>query len=211
MPSSDIIIHYQDEHILIVDKPANVLTVPGRGPENQDCLISRVLHDWPSARIVHRLDMATSGLVIIALSHPAQVAMSRLFEQRRIHKTYIAVVSGEIELAGDIHFPLICDWENRPKQMVDEENGKSAHTQFSRIEYTHSNNSSTVVLHPITGRSHQLRVHMLAIGHPIIGDYFYAPEDIKNQSPRLLLHAHELAFTHPFTQQAMKITSPIPF
>lgn len=211
MPSSKITIHYQDEHILIVDKPANLLTVPGRGPDNQDCLIHRLLVDWPNARIIHRLDMATSGLVIIALSHTAQASMGRLFEQRSIQKTYIAVVSGKTDTQGEIDLPLICDWDNRPKQMVDINNGKSAQTQFSRIHYDPQKNTSTVALHPITGRSHQLRVHMLAIGHPIIGDYFYAPEDIKNQSTRLLLHAHQLEFTHPLTQHTLTITSPVPF
>ena len=211
MSSSNITVHYQDEHILIVDKPANLLTVPGRGPDKQDCLIHRLLADWPSARIIHRLDMATSGLVVIALSHAAQASISDLFAQRNVQKTYIAVVSGKIDMEGEVDLPLICDWDNRPKQMVDLSNGKSAQTQFSRMSYNPHNNTSTVELHPITGRSHQLRVHMLALGHPIIGDYFYAPEDIRKQSTRLLLHAHQLEFIHPLTQHALNITSPVPF
>lgn len=209
--TADISILYQDEHLLIVDKPANLLTVPGRGADKQDCLITRLNKSYPNARIIHRLDMATSGIVVTALSHQAQAAMGQLFAQRQIKKVYSAIVAGKTPLEGLIDLPLICDWENRPKQKVDTDNGKSAQTHYQQLNYSELDDTSTVELRPITGRSHQLRVHMLALGHPILGDYFYAPDKIKNQSQRLLLHAHQLHFTHPITHQPMHITSAIPF
>jgi len=203
---------YQDEHLVIVNKPADLLTVPGRGIDKQDCLINRVKQQLPNARIIHRLDMATSGIVVIALSQNAQSLMGKIFQDREIEKTYIAVVDGELNPTdGMIDLPLICDWENRPKQKVDMNDGKSAQTKYTRIEYCERSDSSRVELKPITGRSHQLRVHLLAIGHTILGDYFYASEDIKNKSSRLLLHAHQISFIHPITKKPMHITSAVPF
>jgi tRNA pseudouridine32 synthase/23S rRNA pseudouridine746 synthase len=209
--ATKINILYQDDDLLIVDKPENLLTVPGRGEDKQDCLINRLLPEWPSARIVHRLDMATSGIVVIALHHQAQAAMSELFAQRKVSKVYIAIVHGKVDTQGEIDLPLLCDWENRPKQMVSMEHGKSAQTRFHLLQYDSNNDTSRIELHPITGRSHQLRVHMLAINHPILGDYFYAPIAIKNKSHRLLLHAHQLEFLHPITENPMHITSVLPF
>lgn len=209
MPAISIL--HEDEHFLIVDKPADLLTVPGRGEDKQDCLINRLLLEWPNARIIHRLDMATSGVVVTALSHKAQATMGDLFAQRKVKKTYRAVVAGQIATAGKVDLPLICDWDNRPKQKVDFEHGKAAETHYNRLAYDSNTDSSTVELRPVTGRSHQLRVHMLALGHPILGDYFYAPKDILEKSPRLLLHAHQLAFTHPFTQENIEIEAAVPF
>lgn len=213
---------YEDTDLLIVNKPADLLTVPGRGPDKQDCLINRITHygqnsksshasRWASARIIHRLDMATSGIVILALNHATQAAMGKLFSERKISKRYIAIVAGQVTRTEDINFPLICDWPNRPKQKVDHEQGKHATTQIELASYNPSDDTSRILLTPITGRSHQLRVHMLAIGHPILGDYFYAPPDIKNQSNRLLLHAEYIAFLHPLTQEHINIHCPATF
>ena len=212
---------YEDPHLLIVDKPAGLLTVPGLGPDKQDCLINRIVgHDsiqnntekhWETARIIHRLDMATSGIIVIALDHPAQAAMGKLFAERQINKSYTAVVEGKVEPTATIELPLICDWDNRPKQKVDHEHGKYAKTDLTRSSYCEQSHTSRVALTPLTGRSHQLRVHTLAIGHPILGDFFYAPEDVKNKSARLLLHASAIDFIHPMTQEKLSIQSPAPF
>lgn len=209
--TTNIDILFQDNDLLIVNKPAKLLTVPGRGPDKQDCLINRILVNFPSARIIHRLDMATSGIVVIALNPQTQADMSTLFAERQVEKTYIAVVAGRVEATGIITLPLICDWDKRPKQKVDHEHGKSAHTDFTCLSYDANSNTSRVELRPLTGRSHQLRVHMLATGHPILGDYFYAPEDIKEASSRLLLHAQQLRFIHPRSQRAIFIESYAPF
>src|SRR5690554_1716951 len=157
---------YQDNDILVLNKQAGLLTVPGKAPEHYDSVIWRVQRALPTARIVHRLDMATSGLLLLALHKPAQGHLGKQFEQRKVQKRYEAVVSGKLEtLAGEVNLPLRCDWPNRPKQMVDHEEGKSAQTFFKVIE--RRTGSTRVELTPITGRSHQLRVHMLALGHPI--------------------------------------------
>jgi len=203
---------YQDDSLLIVDKPADLLTTPGRGEDKQDCLISRLLLTYPNARVIHRLDMATSGIVVLALTHSAQVAMGHLFERRLIEKTYIAVVDGALPaLTGEVSKPLICDWENRPIQKVCFETGKPALTYYEQLGYDKDCNSARVKLKPKTGRSHQLRVHMLSLGHPILGDYFYAPEPILKKSQRLLLHASEIQFLHPVSQRKLIIKSPVPF
>jgi tRNA pseudouridine32 synthase/23S rRNA pseudouridine746 synthase len=203
---------YEDQHLLIINKPHDLLTTPGRGPDKQDCVIQRVLSHYPNARIIHRLDMATSGVLIIALSHAAQAAMGKLFEKRQIKKQYIAVIDGELsQESGDVQLPLICDWDNRPRQKVCYETGKFAHTLYSKIEYDTDNCCTRVCLEPLTGRSHQLRVHMLAIGHPIWGDYFYGQDGVADKSERLLLHAYKVAFIHPLTQEYVDITSEPPF
>lgn len=210
--TTPIPICYQDEHFLVVDKPADLLTVPGRGPDKQDCLINRVIKDYPNSRIVHRLDMATSGLVLLAQSHAAQVEASKLFASREMNKCYIAVVDGEFKGGeGTIEEPLICDWDRRPLQKVDYENGKYARTDYQVMGYEPEENTSRVKLHPLTGRSHQLRVHMLSCGHPIIGDRFYASEQLQAKSSRMLLHAWTLSFLHPFTQEKLTVEAPLPF
>lgn len=208
----DINIIFQDEHLLAVNKPAGLLSVPGRGPDKQDCLINRLLTHFPNARIVHRLDMATSGLLLIPLSHEAQVDLGQQFEKRTMKKAYCAIVDGQLSQPEQlIDLPLICDWPNRPRQMVDHQNGKASQTLVELLSYDGANDSSRLCLKPLTGRSHQLRVHMLAIGHPIWGDELYAPESVLKRSPRLCLHAEQLELTHPITKHALNLHCPASF
>ncbi|MFC3150134.1 pseudouridine synthase [Litoribrevibacter euphylliae] len=200
----DIDVYYQDDHMAMVAKPADLLTVPGRGPDKADCLISRIQENAPYARIVHRLDMATSGILVIAYTPTAHRELSRQFQDRETQKHYIAVVNGDLvastgKKSGEVDLPLITDWPNRPKQKVCHESGKPSQTLWQVIE--HSDDRTRVKLTPITGRSHQLRVHMLALGHPILGDNLYACDEALAKSDRLLLHAEQLTVTHPVTQQ----------
>lgn len=207
-PYLDII--YQDNDLVILNKASGLLTVPGRLPEHQDCLQNRVQRVLPTATIVHRLDMATSGLLIMALNKPAHVAISRQFEKREISKRYIARVYGQVSLSsGEINLPLICDWPNRPKQKVDHEQGKKSLTKYRVL--SQDNNSSLVELTPVTGRSHQLRVHMLALGHPILGDKLYAHEKALKVSKRLQLHANTITFKHPTNLNTLTFVSDCPF
>ena len=197
---------YQDDDLLILDKPSGLLSVPGRGEDKQDCLLSRVLEEFPSALIIHRLDMSTSGLIMMALTESMQVAMGHLFQRREIEKYYTAVVAGELaELSGMVNLPLITDWPNRPRQKVDHESGKPSMTEYQVLNYDEVKGQSRMRLKPLTGRSHQLRVHMLELGHPIVGDDLYAPEAIRSASPRLLLHALELRFKHPLSGLDLRI------
>jgi tRNA pseudouridine32 synthase/23S rRNA pseudouridine746 synthase len=212
-PYLDIV--FQDEDIVVLNKGSGLLSVPGRLPEHQDCLQNRVQRVLPTATIVHRLDMATSGIIIMALNKPAHVAISRQFEQRLTKKSYIARVFGKVtEIEGSVDLPLICDWPNRPKQIVDHDNGKKSLTNYSVLSYStmSSGDESTLIeLRPVTGRSHQLRVHMLALGHPILGDRLYAHEKALTVSPRLQLHARNLSLTHPVTGELLCFVSPCPF
>ncbi|WP_412971663.1 bifunctional tRNA pseudouridine(32) synthase/23S rRNA pseudouridine(746) synthase RluA [Glaciecola sp. MF2-115] len=201
---------YRDDDILVLDKPAELLSVPGKALEHRDSLQTRVQRVFPTATIVHRLDMATSGILIIALNKPAHVHLSRQFENRQTSKTYYARVYGQVEGdSGEIDLPLICDWPNRPKQMVDHERGKPSQTHWQVV--TRDKHSTLVRLTPITGRSHQLRVHMLALGHPILGDRLYAHDDAKALSPRLCLHAQMHEFMHPVSGVTIKFESPHSF
>lgn len=185
-----------------------MLSVPGRGPENQDCLISRVQRTFPEALSVHRLDYATSGLIIVARSKPVHRQLSILFEQRKIEKSYTALVSGILkDEAGSVDLPLICDWPNRPLQKVDMESGKPSCTLYQCMERYVEDNATRVRLTPVTGRSHQLRVHMQQLGHPILGDQFYAPEPVRDASPFLCLHSTRLSFNHPVTQETLELLS----
>jgi len=207
-PSQDLGLQivYQDDDLLILDKPSGLLSVPGRGEDKQDCLLSRVLEEFPSALIIHRLDMSTSGLIMMALNESTQVAMGHLFQRREIEKYYTAVVAGELtELRGMVNLPLITDWPNRPRQKVDYESGKPSMTEYQVLSYDEVRGQSRMRLKPLTGRSHQLRVHMLELGHPIVGDDLYAPEVIRSASPRLLLHALELRFKHPLSGLDLRI------
>jgi tRNA pseudouridine32 synthase/23S rRNA pseudouridine746 synthase len=200
------VILYADAHLLIVDKPAGLLSVPGRGEANQDCLITRLQTDYPDALTVHRLDMATSGVMAFARGAEAQRALSMAFAERRVAKTYIAVVAGLVaEDAGEIDLPLICDWPNRPRQRVDPAVGKHALTRYRVVE--RGEGVTRVDLEPVTGRSHQLRVHMAALGHPILGDPFYAPPDVQAMSARLLLHAAALSLPHPHSGETLRFTA----
>lgn len=207
-PYLDII--YQDDALLILNKPSGLLTVPGKAAEHQDCLERRVQRVYPEARIVHRLDMSTSGIVVMALGAESQRHINRQFELRKTNKHYVARVEGRL-LAdqGVVNLPLICDWPNRPKQMVCFARGKQAVTEFVVLERQHD--STKVKLMPITGRSHQLRVHMQWLGHPILGDKFYASAEGVLAAPRLQLHAEYLALLHPFTQKLVEFYAKCPF
>ncbi|MCO7253700.1 bifunctional tRNA pseudouridine(32) synthase/23S rRNA pseudouridine(746) synthase RluA [Dickeya oryzae] len=188
---------YQDQHIMVVNKPSGLLSVPGRAEEHKDSIMNRIQADFPTAESVHRLDMATSGVMVVALTKAAERELKRQFREREPKKSYVARVWGHMaQDEGLVDLPLICDWPNRPKQKVCFEQGKPAQTDYIVLSRD-SDGTTRVKLMPITGRSHQLRVHMLALGHPILGDGFYAHPEAKALAPRLLLHAQELAITHP--------------
>lgn len=202
---------YQDNHIMVVNKPSGLLSVPGRLPEHQDSVMLRILRDYPGAQSVHRLDMATSGIIVVALTKAAERELKRQFREREPKKTYIARIWGHPEKdEGLVDLPLICDWPNRPKQKVCFETGKAAQTEWRVLEYC-DDLSCRVELKPVTGRSHQLRVHMLALGHPILGDGFYAHPEAKALADRLLLHAESLTITHPHYGTSMTFRQPADF
>ncbi|MCC5825578.1 RluA family pseudouridine synthase [Alkalimonas sp.] len=188
-------IQYQDEDILVLNKPSGLLSVPGKAPEHQDSLSWRVQRVFPTARVVHRLDMATSGLVVMAMHLQSQRHLNRQFAERQVQKRYIAWLEGQLTIqTGTIEVPLICDWPKRPQQKVCFLHGKPACTHFRLL--AHSDAASKVALIPVTGRSHQLRVHMQWLGHPIVGDKFYSKQSAPS-AQRLLLHAESLGFHHP--------------
>ena len=204
---------YLDDQIIVLNKASGLLSVPGRGEDKQDCLISRAQQEWPDALTVHRLDMATSGLVVMARGPDIQRRLSQAFALREVHKTYEAIVAGLPSISEawhDIQLPLIIDWPNRPRSKVDWEHGKASHTQW-RVMGSALGNATRVELKPITGRTHQLRLHMMAIGHAILGDALYAPPEVQAQSSRLLLHARILRFKHPVTAKWMAFESKVPF
>jgi len=203
---------YEDRYLLVLNKPAGLLSVPGRGAEKQDCLISRAQLTHPSALIVHRLDMATSGILLLALDKDTHRLLSQQFQQREVSKQYIAVVSGQPEPDhGLIDMPMICDWPNRPMQMIDTEQGKSAQTEYQTLDYSPEKDVSRLLLIPITGRTHQLRLHCQFLGHPILGDGLYADAKTKDLSDRLLLHASSIRFKHPVSEEQLIISSEVPF
>jgi len=204
-PHTQLELTFKDEHLLVLSKPSGLLSVPGRGEDKQDCFISRIQQEYADALIVHRLDMSTSGLMVFARGKEMERALSILFQQRKVAKKYIAVVDGKVNpLCGEIDLPLITDWPNRPKQKVDFDDGKPSQTQYSVLSYDEKNKSSRLELTPITGRTHQLRVHLKMIGHAILGDQLYADKEISQKSPRLLLHASELSFQHPITEEMIE-------
>jgi len=199
-----------DDTLLVVNKPAGMLSVPGRGADLQDCMATRVQAEIPDALVVHRLDMATSGLLLFARGKAAQRRLSHAFAQREVEKRYVAVVAGSVaDDAGVIELPLITDWPNRPLQKVDFDEGKPSVTRYRVI--LRAGGDSRMELEPLTGRSHQLRVHLLAIGHPILGDALYAPSEVLGRSARLLLHAQLLSFVHPVSGVALCFESEVPF
>lgn len=196
---------FSDEHLLVLNKPAGLLSVPGKGNDKQDCLSARVQNIYPDALIVHRLDMATSGLMLMARGSVVQTALSKLFEQRQIHKRYVAVVDGHMNINEDwqlIDLPIALDWPNRPLRTIHTD-GKPSQTRWRMLHYDTFSNTSRVELEPLTGRSHQLRVHLKALGHPMLGDALYAPADVQNKAARLLLHACSLQFLHPANGEEM--------
>ncbi|MCW9012887.1 MAG: pseudouridine synthase [Gammaproteobacteria bacterium] len=199
---------YQDNFMLALNKPGGLLSVPGRGIEKQDSLSYRAQQEFPGALIVHRLDMPTSGIMLMALNKDIQRSLGDLFQARQLNKNYIAIVAGRPDpVEGEIDLPLITDWPNRPRQKVDFDQGKASQTHYRVVAFNTQDNTSRVELSPITGRSHQLRVHMQSLGHPILGDELYAPEPIRKQSDRLLLHAESIEFTHPVTGSQTHISS----
>ena len=201
---------HQDQDIMVLNKPSALLSVPGRAPSHNDSTYSRVLAEYPDAKIVHRLDMATSGVIVVALLRSAESELKRQFRDRETAKTYYARVAGHVKAeSGTVNLPLICDWPNRPKQKVDHQVGKASQTHYDVV--SRAKRSTLVKLTPITGRSHQLRVHMMALGHPILGDNFYADPLAKRLAPRLLLHAQSLTITHPFTKEPMTFSCEAPF
>ncbi|MCV6606370.1 MAG: RluA family pseudouridine synthase [Porticoccaceae bacterium] len=201
---------YQDDHLLVLNKPSGLLTVPGRLPEHRDSLALRVQQQYPSAQTVHRLDMDTSGIVVMALNRESHRHLSRQFQDRNTQKTYYAWVWGVVsEQKGSVDLPLICDWPNRPLQKVDHANGKPSLTHWRRLAV--QTDRTLMELKPHTGRSHQLRVHMQALGHPILGDRFYAHKPALEAADQLQLHGAELQLDHPDHGNLMCFTAPAPF
>lgn len=232
--AAEIDLLYADDALLLLNKPSGLLSVPGRGADKQDCLSARVQSHYPDALVVHRLDMATSGMVVMARGAPVQRALNTAFANRLVHKRYMAVVAGtpaqHCALDSDldnpwqtIDLPIIVDWPNRPLRMIDAQRGQHSQTRWSRLAdatacsdpHSHPlsvhSNCTVLELEPVTGRSHQLRVHLQALGHPILGDSLYAPPDIAAMTPRLLLHASTLALTHPISAAPMQWHCPAPF
>ena len=206
---------YEDEHLLVLDKPSGLLSVPGRGPDKQDCLSKRVQDRYADALVVHRLDQDTSGLLIMARGIEAQRRISRAFETRQVHKRYVAVVAGNPLLTASaptdegwytVEGPILLDWERRPIHIIHPD-GKPSRSLWRSLQVGQA--ASLIELEPFTGRTHQLRVHMQSLGHPILGDSLYAPPEVLAMSPRLMLHAQTLALAHPFTQAPLSFELPV--
>lgn len=210
-PKGPLEIIHKDEGILVLNKPSGLLSVPGRRPEHADSLQSRAQESFPEARIIHRLDEPTSGLIVMAMNADAHRNIGLQFERRKTKKIYIARVWGNlVEDKGDIDLPLICDWPNRPLQMVDHERGRSSQTGWEVME-REEGGITRVALYPVTGRSHQLRVHMMEMDYPILGDEFYAHDDAYKAADRLQLHAHKLMIHHPKNGEQTWFESVCPF
>ena len=204
---------HEDDDVLVLCKPPGLLCVPGRGPDKQDCLSARAQQRWPGALIVHRLDQATSGLVLMARHADAQRRLSHAFAERLVHKRYQAVVQGRMQPddAADptawqeINLPIAADWERRPLRVIDPVLGKPSLTRWRLRSYDAPSDVSCIELEPVTGRTHQLRVHLAAVGHAILGDALYADAATQCRAPRLLLHASHLGFTHPVSGAAVAL------
>ncbi|MGB1161020.1 MAG: pseudouridine synthase [Alphaproteobacteria bacterium] len=213
-PDDALPVLFEDDWLIALDKPEGLLSVPGRLEDHRDSLYTRVLRRHPNAMVVHRLDLATSGVMVMAKSLEANRALSRLFQLRQVEKIYEAVIEGHpATTQGRVDLPLICDWPNRPRQIVDHGVGKPSQTEWRRLDAQNVNDQSgtRVQLRPLTGRSHQLRVHMAEIGHPIFGDRFYATARGAAASPRLLLHARTLELSHPQDHRPLRFEAPCPF
>jgi len=210
---------HADDDLLVLDKPPGLLCVPGRGPDKQDCLSTRAQALWSDALIVHRLDQPTSGLVLMARGLPMQRALSRIFAERRVHKRYQAVVAGlpqPDDTADDegwsaIALPIAADWERRPLRVVDAQRGQPSLTRWRVLDVDRALGCTRLELEPVTGRTHQLRVHLAALGHPILGDMLYANAAQQASAPRLLLHACTLGLHHPVSGQWLQWQLPAPF
>ena len=217
MVSEGFAVVHADDGLLVLNKPAGLLAVPGRGEDKQDCLSARVQRHYPDALIVHRLDMATSGLMLMARGIAMQRVLARSFEDRQVDKRYVAVVHGclpppqSADGWGLIDLPIVVDWPRRPLRIIDAARGKPSQTRWRSVVFDESANSTRVELEPLTGRSHQLRVHLQALGHPILGDALYASEAVRAQAERLLLHACTLGIAHPLSGHAMRFECLPPF
>jgi tRNA pseudouridine32 synthase/23S rRNA pseudouridine746 synthase len=199
---------YLDDSLLVVSKPAGLLAVPGRGVDKQDCLSARIQHKFPDALVVHRLDMATSGLLVFARGAEMQRRLSQMFREREVDKRYVVVVAGKVDPpTGEVNFPIAADWPNRPLRKIDTDLGKPSLTRYRLISFDATTDTSRLELEPVTGRTHQLRVHMAAIGHPILGDALYGGR----AAERLLLHASMLSFAHPLSGKPLNLVSAAPF
>lgn len=208
-PDLPLRVLHHDSEIVVVDKPAGLLSVPGRGEDRADCLIARLRGVFPEVLLVHRLDLDTSGVMVFALTRRSQADLGQQFETRQVRKTYIARLWGRLEPAeGRVDLPLIVDWPNRPRQHVNHETGRPAQTDWKVLGS--DGQETRVRLTPLTGRSHQLRVHMAETGHPILGDPLYAEGAARNY-PRLMLHAESLRLRHPETRKTVTFTAPTPF
>ncbi|UCD75750.1 MAG: RluA family pseudouridine synthase [Phycisphaerales bacterium] len=201
---------HRDERIIVLDKPAGLLSVPGIGPEKADCLAKRVAEAFEGARIVHRLDRDTSGVIVMAFDAEAHRELSRQFHDREVEKVYIAVVAGVVNNdAGVVDLPMRKDLEDPPRQVIDHVHGRPAITEWRVIK--RQSDRTRLELRPLTGRSHQLRLHLKEMGHPILGDDLYAPPEVLAMADRLLLHAYSLTIVHPTTAELMTFKSPTPF
>lgn len=208
-PDVPLEVVHEDHQVLVVAKPAGLLSVPGRGAHLADCLIARVQAAYPHALSVHRLDRDTSGVMVFGLTPHAQRHLGKQFEKRYIKKTYVARVWGQVtEPTGTIDLPLVVDWPNRPKQIVDHENGRRAVTEWKRMRG--DDMETRLRLFPLTGRTHQLRVHCQSMGHPILGDPFYADGPARDHA-RMMLHSESVSFRHPDGGRGMKFSVKAPF
>ena len=208
-PMDPLDVVHLDHELLVVNKPSGLLSVPGRGALLADCLITRIQSEYPTALLVHRLDRDTSGAMVFALSANAQRHLGLQFEKRQIKKTYVARGWGQIEAdTGTVDLPIIVDWPNRPKQMICHDTGRAAVTDWQVIN--RDRGETRVKLSPKTGRSHQLRIHMLALGHPILGDPFYGTLE-SQEAIRLMLHSHRLRLRHPDGGEMMDFRAKLPF
>ena len=209
-PGLDIV--YGDAWLLVVNKPAGLLAVPGRGDGKDDCLLRRVQAVVADALIVHRLDQHTSGLLLLARGQEMQRSLAGEFAARRVHKRYLAVVAGRLPAdRGKIDLPLAADWPQRPRQKVDRLTGKPSLTRYRVLSHDSASNTSRLALFPLTGRTHQLRVHLQALGHAIVGDPLYGDASGAAVAGRLLLHADRLRFIHPASGRPLRVDSPAPF
>lgn len=214
-PDEPLVVLHLDDHLVAVAKPSGLLSVPGRGDDKQDCVAARVQARVPDALVVHRLDMSTSGVMVFARGKTVQRQLGDRFAGREVHKQYIAIVDGVPQPPdGRIDLPLSTDWPNRPLQQVDHAHGKPSLTHYRTLgpgpALVHGP-STRLALEPVTGRSHQLRVHLRAIGHPIVGDALYAEGSVRDGAGRLLLHAESLTLPHPATGQSLRLHCPAPF
>lgn len=211
MNPAELRVIFADEALLVLDKPAGLLSVPGRGEDKQDCLSTRVQRLYPDALIVHRLDMATSGLMLMARGIKAQRLLNQAFANRAVAKRYVAVVDGHLAAPEDdwgvIDLPIVVDWPNRPRRIIDPMHGKPSVTRWRVLSHNAAELTTRVELEPVTGRSHQLRVHLLALGHAIVGDALYASPRVQAMAARLLLHASSLELCHPVSMQSLRFVS----